>query len=98
MITREDGKQVRAIEGALKMRIERVKLDGYGAFDDDAMRSVPSRGGRGGGRGGSSGGRGGGNRGGSGRPGGQSQSGRGNGGRRNGSAPRAGQNRSTNND
>jgi len=98
MITREDGKQVRAIEGALKMRIERVKLDGYGAFDDDAMRSVPARGGRGGSGGGRGGGNRGGNRGGSGRPGGQSQGGRGGGGRRGGSAPRSGQNRSTNND
>ena len=47
MITPEDGKQVRAIEQALRMRIPRVAIDGFGAFDVDAAY----------GRGGASGGR-----------------------------------------
>jgi len=39
MITRDDGKQVRSIEQALKMRIPRVHLDAFGAFDDEAHAS-----------------------------------------------------------
>jgi ATP-dependent RNA helicase RhlE len=68
MITVEDGKQVRAIERALNMRIERVKLEEFGAFDDAALRDVPGRGGRGGGRSGGGRGDGAGGRGGNGGP------------------------------
>jgi ATP-dependent RNA helicase RhlE len=50
MVTRDDGKQVRSIEQALKMRIPRVHLDAFGAFDDEAH--APRGGaGRGSGRG-----------------------------------------------
>jgi len=40
MITRDDRKQVRAIEGALRTRIERVHLNDFGAFDDEVGQAA----------------------------------------------------------